>query len=155
VLSRGCVQIGAPRTHVRSVTFLYTLSIVIHGFAQGYVQHWSYVYFTIWNYTTVVVVFGLLLAHSAFQSVPRWLTCLTWTLFQIELTNALLLDCIFWLLLYDGCGLEFVMVNVHGINALFILTEFGLNKVVLARGQAIFVVLYAVVCGTFDIIFFF
>jgi len=138
----------------RLASFLFCLVVMLRGIALG---QWEMAAFTIWNYTTLVVVQGLLLAHSIGLAagedyhVPHWLSCVTWTLFQIELPNAILLDIIFWVVLWDfdaNGAPDFQNINVHGVNALVLLWELWHNRIVFVWGQGVWVAAYVIAyCG--------
>lgn len=135
----------------RLFTFLYTSCVLING--ASHKGGWSFRYFTIWNYTTLILVFFLLTLHSWFgDRLPKLVTNITWALFKVELANAVGLDLVFWILLYAPIGgpVDFQMVNVHFINSVLLGVEFSLNSIELVFAHVIFVTMYGVVYCIFS-----
>lgn len=117
----------------------------IHLGKENHRVGWDLRYFTVWNYTTFCLLFILLSAQHVFTYVPRWLTKVTWTLFQVELTNAIFLDIVFWGVLFPQANREevlampvfFITVNVHAINSVFLLGEVLLGTIEMVPGQIV------------------
>ena len=120
-----------------------TSAIAISSTARG---GWSFRFFTIWNYTALVLVFWALLAHSVAMrwghTLPRWFSMATAVLFEVELTNVLVVDVVYWTLLYNGSA-DFEDVNVHLVNAFWMYGELALNGCTVHFGTVIFVLFYA------------
>ena len=84
----------------------------------------------------------------ALVALVAWLPgCLAHT----QLPNAILLDIIFWVVLWDfdaNGDPDFQNINVHGINAVVLLWELWHNRIVFAWGQGVWVSLYLLAyCG--------
>eukprot|EP00041_Stephanoeca_diplocostata_P009556 m.148030 g.148030 ORF g.148030 m.148030 type:complete len:164 (+) comp17788_c0_seq1:243-734(+) len=77
----------------------YSLAIVIYALQQ---DSWSYRYFTVWNYTTLCILFLFLFAHSLTDKLPKWFSNLTFSVYHIEFTMIFVVDVIYWSLLYSG-----------------------------------------------------
>jgi len=114
----------------------------VHLGRESDVPGWDLRYFTVWNYTTFCVLFILLSLEHVFTYVPRWVSCLSWTLFQVELANAIFLDIVFWAILFPRqhdteMPRFFITVNVHLVNSVLMLGEVFLGKLLLVPGQIV------------------
>lgn len=83
----------------RFVFMVYSFAIVMHAVQQG---TWSYRYFTVWNYTTLFLLFLFLFAHSVTDKLPIWFSNFTFSMYHIEFTMIFVVDIIYWTMLFDG-----------------------------------------------------
>jgi hypothetical protein len=87
----------------------------------------------------------LLSCQHVFTHVPKWVSNITWTLFQVELANVFFLDFVFWAILFPKLPPSvvfkmpefFITVNVHAINAILMLGEVYLGQVLVVPGQIV------------------
>ena len=78
-------------------------------------------------------------------NVPRFVVCTVWPLWELLCTSAVFLTIVYWTILHDPriFGLDFINVNVHGINTALVLVEFALNKISFVAFHVVVVFLYA------------
>jgi hypothetical protein len=110
---------------------------------------WDFRFFTVWNYTALVVLFVLLAAHSsagaAGQPLPKHLRRCTWVLFEVQMCNAFVVDTTMWLVLFPIAEggvkrslLTWTSINTHGTNAAMMLVELLLGGMVVLPVHGLF-----------------
>jgi len=85
--------------------------------------------------------------EKAEAAVLSWWMKLFWLLFQLSFTNALFLDLVFWLLLFNGDWSDPFNYLVHGFNFLFIVVELLLCSIPFTLSHVLFQILYQLAYG--------
>eukprot|EP00038_Savillea_parva_P028191 m.63701 g.63701 ORF g.63701 m.63701 type:complete len:278 (+) comp8173_c0_seq1:35-868(+) len=134
----------------RMFVAVYTLGIIswnVHDSLERGGPGWDMRFYTAWNFLTVCILFWLLSLQHVFTYTPWWLSAFTWSLFQVELANCIFLDIVAWSILWPqdpryDMPFFFFVLNVHALNAVFLLIEVFLGQLRMVPGQTPFVFLY-------------
>eukprot|EP00035_Acanthoeca_spectabilis_P038842 m.56706 g.56706 ORF g.56706 m.56706 type:complete len:277 (-) comp9317_c0_seq1:2365-3195(-) len=144
------LTLGAYRILVTLYSFGYWMWSVHHAEESGKRVLWDMRFYSAWNYTTLCVVFFLLSLQHVFTYVPNWVTKVTWTLFQVELAQAVFLDIVIWSILWPHMAdysmpFFFSMLNGHAFNAVFLFGDVFLGKLQMVPAHMGWTFVYATV----------
>ncbi|EGD81350.1 hypothetical protein PTSG_11381, partial [Salpingoeca rosetta] len=154
----------------RLVSFLFAATVLIMILVDT-PEGQGFKFYTIWNFTLLVVFFFLALSQSIRAALRGYLLSevahvsffdrATFVLFQVCMTMAILVDVVLWTVLYptaknksdESCCEQFInffSIVVHGINLVLMLVELGLNRMVFVHAHATFIVYWLIAYGVFE-----
>lgn len=116
----------------RTIVAIYFLFVVMYATVVGTLKMKMFIMLTYWSLFTLTacqVVRAVNVWHYvSLRKQKRELKMtkrlkIQWVLYNISCDSAPIVAALYWSIAYDGSGYNFINVNTHGINALFILVD--------------------------------
>lgn len=157
----------------RFISFVFCLTILIIILADA-PKGQGFRFYTVWNFTLVVVYFFFALAQSirayfhnfVLSEVAKqsFFDRATYILFQVCISMSFLVDVVLWSILYpnavhsddEDCCYQytnFFSITVHGINLALMLVDLFLNRVTFVHSHIVFIIYWLLAYGAFEWIY--
>lgn len=153
---------------LRAALFIFVFAVHIEQLGRSEPQGWLYIFYTVQNFILLVTYMGLGAAMSAVAALSpttydthplmRLASATHYVILHIELPNTLLVDLVFWAILYPSCGgpcvalVNFTSVVQHASNVLICWVDYGSTSNIFSRWNLPFLVAYAGLYAVFHTI---
>jgi len=143
---------------IRGFFTLYFTFVLFWGIVDPWNEGDYFIYFTDWSFLLLTLYINIVTYYS-FQNVflktlpieepLNKFQIFAWILMETIFAASMMLDIVFWLLLFDG-SVTFYTINAHSINLVFIFLELFLNSLDCYLIHVVFLIIYGVVYVIFS-----